>query len=181
MTSSKFGSTELEASDAPRVSDPAVVETPSVLPRRVWIFVDFDMFKHAGGLVGRDLESAWNRWFVIAESRNGLWGPPGNPKIDLELEVTCWPSSISVSASELPRVESPGGLSSSSTSPGTRSDAVWLWFDFDLYRRASGLTGYQLHSSWARWWVLAESRNGIWGTFEAPSIAVAIEELGFRD
>ena len=197
MASSIFGSSVVAGpglgaalqvpSDAPGDIRPAAsVDVPSFEPRPVWLFVDFEIFKRASGLAGRRLQSAWCRWWVLAESRDGLRGTLDHPKISLVLEVTSRPPcdyalrGDSMPASEFAGGDSAGGSFSESRGPGSRSDQLWLYFDFELYRRASGLRGYELQSSWARWWVRAERRGEIHATRSA-TIGLVLEELGDRE
>ena len=73
-----------------------------------------------------------------------------------------------------------GGAPAALRSPVVVDEApprrVWLWVDFATFERASGFWGRRLWSSWARWFVAAESRGGIWGD-NIPKIAVVLEVL----
>ena len=172
--------------DSPAGSErAAALDASADSPRRVWVFVDLEVFGRACGLVGRDLQSAWARWWVIAEARDGIWGTEDKPTIGLQLEVLRHPPCVtdiaecgreaSMSVSAFARGGSSGRAEA--TAAGPRSDRLWLFFDFSLFRRASGLRGRDLQSAWSRWWTLAEACGEICGTFDEPKIGMEVEEL----
>ena len=178
----------VEADSPPGSERAAALDASAESPRRVWLFVDLEVFGRACGLFGRDLQSAWARWWVIAEARDGIWGTVDEPTIGLELEVLRQPPCVtgvgecgreaSMSVSAFAR----GGSSGRADATASRSDRLWLFFDFSLFRRASGLRGRDLQSAWSRWWTLAEACGEICGTFDEPKIGVAVEELSvFRE
>ena len=143
-------------------------------PRRVWVWVDFDMYKRASGLPGVMLWISWSRWLLHHHSRGSLCGDDDTPKIAVELEVlreapgACRDASVTVSS--FARGEGSAPVAAS-------GPCVWLFFDFELFSRASGLRGRELQSAWARWWTLAEARGDIWGTAEVPTIGLELLEV----
>ena len=139
---------------------------------RVWLFVDLEMFKAASGLSWLSAQVLWARWVLRRHALDGLWGKDANIKIAVELEVLRHAPSCdeSVTVSDFAR-----GAGCAPASPS--GACVWLYFDFELFERASGFHGRQLQSTWARWWVLAESRGHICGTDEAPTIGLQLNEV----
>ena len=143
-------------------------------PRRVWVWVDFEMYKRASGLPGVMLWISWSRWLLHHHSRGSLCGDDDTPKIAVELEVlreapvACRDASVTVSS--FARGEGSAPVAAS-------GPCVWLFFDFELFSRASGLRGRELQSAWARWWTLAEARGDIWGTADVPTIGLELLEV----
>ena len=84
----------VEADSPPGSERAAALDASAESPRRVWLFVDLEVFGRACGLFGRDLQSAWARWWVIAEARDGIWGTVDEPTIGLELEVLRQPPCV---------------------------------------------------------------------------------------
>ena len=159
------GSLPVDSSAAPLLSEPSDA-------RRVWLFVDLEMFKVASGLSWPVVHVLWARWVLLRHGRDGLWIKDAHLKIAVELEVLRHAPSCdeSVTVSDFAC-----GAGSAPASPS--GACVWLYFDFDLFERASGFHGRQLQSTWARWWTLAESRGLICGTVEAATIGLQLNDV----
>ena len=79
----------------------------------------------------------------------------------------------------------PGGVSPrvapgpSSASPSALHDPrrVWIFFDFELFRRASRLSGVRLESAWSSFFLRAEARGDAWEPAPGRARARAALEL----
>ena len=155
-------------------------------PRRVWIFFDRALFALASELSGCELESAWSRFWQLAEGRGHVFEP--SPQFDdcraaLELEVLrmhcgtrSWAPGESISVSEFargPELSASGAGPSSLRQPGP-SRSLWLFLDFEIFRRGTALCGRDLQSAWSRFWCLAEARGVVSGDDARPTIAVEV-------
>lgn len=120
-------------------------------PRRVRVYLDQEMFNRHSGLPGLKAMLVWSRWFLEHHDRGTLRGDDQTPKIEVLLPI----------GARRPVSES--------------RPCVWVFFDFELFSRASGLGGHQLMSAWCTWWTLAEARGDIWGG--GTTIGLQLEDL----
>ena len=160
----------MSGSDGSRAVHGSSMDAPGASHATVWLFVDFRVFESASGLRGAELHRVYARWWQVAEGRGGIWGMnvrgSWRPSIAFELpDVSRW---------HLPETGLADRHGTSSSSRG--SEGVWLYLDFALFRRASGLRGRVLHGSWCRLWCAAEARGHVRGD-RRPYIALEVVEL----
>ena len=148
------------------------MSSPASSPDSPWLFVNWRVLESASGLRGRDLYSLHSRLYRVAEERDGIFGRRVEgefvPSIALQLPDSSGRPSHEIGFARLGGEDDVWDSGSSS--------AVLLFFDYWLFREATGFRGCLLESSWARLWGGAEACAAI-GGYWRPYVALEVLEL----